>query len=221
MALTSDGGLELWDLRTTQRLLAWPIGHCLADFDSAGRLIIGHSKGIFRLPRQIEILTGSAPHVESTEKPSARRSLVRFGPPERLNGSIVPTSMALNASGATVVFEDGIGWALLPLGGNSASTRLPTKHDPRKSAVSNDNRYVAIANWESGGVGIWDGTSGAHLADLTVGPHGVVQFSPDGRLLAASPDGVTLWRTSDWQRINELARARNHADGFGNGVLAR
>ncbi len=35
-----------------------------------------------------------------------------------------------------------------------------------------------------------------------------MQFSPDGRLLAATPDGVTLWRTGDWQRVGEL-----HAHG--------
>ena len=33
-------------------------------------------------------------------------------------------------------------------------------------------------------------------------------FSPDGRLLAATPDGGTLWRTTDWQRVTQL-----HAEG--------
>ena len=56
--------------------------------------------------------------------------------------------------------------------------RLQTKDDPRKGAVSNDNQYVAIANWESGGASIWDARSGAHLVDLAVGKHGVVTIQP-------------------------------------------
>jgi WD40 repeat protein len=36
----------------------------------------------------------------------------------------------------------------------------------------------------------------------------VPQFSPDGGLLAVTPDGVTIWSTRDWRRINQL-----HAPG--------
>ncbi len=46
------------------------------------------------------------------------------------------------------------------------------------------------------------------MADLRIDRHGVIQFSPDGKVFAATPDGVTLWRTNDWQRIHQL-----HAQG--------
>jgi WD40 repeat protein len=132
---------------------------------------------------------------------------VRIGPPEKLTGSIVPNSLSTNPSGKSLVFEDSSGWAVLHTN-DSSLVHLQTKHDPRKSAVSPDNRYAVIANWEAGGAATWDAETGAHLADLNIGRCGVVEFSPDGHLLAATPDGVTLWRTGDWQRVRQL-----HAHG--------
>jgi WD40 repeat protein len=205
LALSSAGGLELWDLRTTQRLAVWPVGHCTADFDQSGRLIVACEAGVYRWPRHVENFPAAVPEIGAAS--SAVRTVVRLGPPEKLTGPIVQNSLSTNASGKSLVFEDASGWAVLHTG-DSALVRLQTRHDPRKGAVSPDNRYAAIANWNSGGAAAWDAASGAHLADLAVGRCGVVQFSPDGRLLAATPDGVTLWRTGDWQRIREL-----HAHG--------
>ena len=119
----------------------------------------------------------------------------------------MPTSLAMNAAGDMLVFQDEKSWALMHLDKNVAITRLQTNPDARKSAVSNDRRYVAIANW-AGGAAVWDGKSGTHLSELSLGSCGVMQFSPDGQVLAATPDGVTLWRTKNWQRIEQL-----HAHG--------
>ena len=124
-------------------------------------------------------------------------------------------SLSVDASGEMLVFQDRSGWSLKHLKDNSPIIRLQTQHDPRKSAVSDDSRYAAIANWQTGGATVWDGLSGAHLADLAVGRYGVVQFSPDGRLLATTPDGVTLWRTQDWQRIGQLHAQGTTPDGLG------
>jgi WD40 repeat protein len=87
--------------------------------------------------------------------------------------------------------------------------------DARLSAASNDNRYAAIANWEGGGASVWDAISGTHLADLAVGRHGVLKFSGDSRLLAATPDGVTLWRTSDWRCVGRLQAEGTTPTGLG------
>ena len=92
---------------------------------------------------------------------------------------------------------------------------LANERECAHSAVSTDNRYAAIANWQTGGAAVWDGKSGAHLADLAVGRTGVVQFSPDGRLLAVTPDGVTVWRTADWQRVGQLHAKGRTPDGLG------
>ncbi len=140
---------------------------------------------------------------------------MHFGSAERISGSIEPSSLAVNAKGETLVSQDTSGWFVLHPGKNSARIRLEPKPDPRKSAVSDDNRYAAIAAWERGGATVWDARSGAKLADLGVGLYGVLQFSPDGQFLAATPDGVTLWRTNDWRRTSQLHSQGTTPTGLG------
>ena len=204
LAASSEGGLEFWDVRTAQRLLSCPIGPCLADFDDAGRLVVGMNAGVFRFSRHIE-KSSAVPN----ETPTVARTLVRFDSPQQLAGPVEPGTFSMNARGETILLADSNGgWAILHPGHHTAAVRLQTDRDARKSAASDDNHYAAIANWNDGGAAVWDALSGAHLADLAVGRHGVLQFSGDGRLLAASPDGITLWRTSDWSCVGRL-----HAEG--------
>ncbi len=202
---SSVHGLELWDLRTTQRILARTIGPCLAEFDRTGNLILGCRAGIYRLPRRVETITdpGSDGAAEET-----RKTVVQYGPAEPLTGPMVPTSLAMSAGGETLAFQDEQGWALKHNSQDAEIVRLHTKKDPRKGDVSNDNRFVAVANWDQGGATVWDAHSGQQVADLAVGRCGVPHFSPDGRLLATTPDGVAVWRTSDWRCVHHL-----HAQG--------
>ncbi len=215
VACSSYHGLELWDLQTKRRLVAREIGPCVATFDNIGRLYVGCETGIYRLPRHVETVASSVADLDAARKLPDHRTVVRLGPPEQLVGPIVSVSPSVNTSGETIVFQDNHGWAVIRLSDNSAIIRLQTKEDARTSAVSNDNHYAAIANWYTGGVTAWDGLSGAHLADLAVGRYGVVQFSPDGCLLATTPNGVTLWRTKDWQRIGQLHAQGTTPDGLG------
>jgi WD40 repeat protein len=210
LAASSEGGLEFWDIRTAQRLLTCPIGPCVADFDDAGRLIVGTSAGIFRFSRRIET-SPAAPN----RTPRTARTLVRFHSPQQLAGQMVAATLSMNARGQTMVFSDSEGWAILHPSQNTATHRLQTAPDGRKSAASDDNRYAAIANWDAGGAAVWDALSGAHLADLPIGRHGILQFSRDGRLLAATPDGVTLWRTSDWRCVGRLNAEGTTPTGLG------
>jgi eukaryotic-like serine/threonine-protein kinase len=203
LAACSQAGLELWDIQTAQRLVTWPIGPCVADFDDGGRLIVGCSTGIFRFPRFTE--TSRAPQKSA---PAIAGTLVRFGPPQPLVGKIDATNLATNARGETMLVGYLDRWDVFHPGHAKALVHVPTTRDARLSAASDDNRYAAIANWEGGGASVWDAISGTHLADLAVGRHGVLKFSGDSRLLAATPDGVTLWRTSDWRCVGRL-----HAEG--------
>jgi WD40 repeat protein len=202
LAASSGLGVELWDLTTTRRLAVWQGGSCWADFCHEGHLFVACKGGIYRWPRSLErsaAISGTKP---------ASRTIVRFGPPEKLTEPVVPTSQAMNASAETILFEDARGWAVLHAKENGPPVRLQTELDPRNGAVSIDNRLVAIANWHHAGAAVWDAVSGRQLATLPLGHCGVLQFSPDGKLLAATPDGGTLWRTSDWQRVTQL-----HAEG--------
>ena len=161
LAVSSERGVELWDLATTQRLVAATLGRCMAEFDDAGRLIVGCTKGIYRWPRRVELAPTSLDESAGTSKPAGATSIVRFGPPERIGNGIEPASLSANARGESLLFRDSSGWAIAHLEGRGAKVRLQVKDDPRRSALSNDNRHAAIANWESGGVGIWDAASGA------------------------------------------------------------
>ena len=42
-------------------------------------------------------------------------------------------------------------------------------------------------------------------ADLAASAHDIARFTPDSRLLAATPDGVTVWRTSEGQQGRSLS----------------
>jgi WD40 repeat protein len=206
LAASSERGVELWDLQTQRRLSMWTPGMCSADFDAHGDLIIACSEGVFRWPRRAEASAAAG---------DVNHSTLRFGPPARLTDPVVATSVSVSDSGELLAFETAKGWAVLQPGKSPAPVSLQTTGDPRKSAVSGDNRYVAIGNWDNAGVGVWDALTGEHVSQLQTGPHAVVQFSPDGSLLAATPDGVTLWRTSDWQRTARLHAVGNTPTGLG------
>ena len=215
VAFSTHSGLELWDLHTTRRLLARKFGPCMAVFDRAGHLFVGSNTGAYRLPCHARKHADSDAPSGAAARSAEPRTVVTFGPPERLTGPIVALSLAVNASGESMVYQDDRGWAVVRMNENAAVSRLQTRDDPRVSAVSNDNRHVAIANWEAGGAAVWEVRSGSLLAELNIGRHGVVQFSPDGRLLAATPDGVTLWRTDDWHRISECRAQGSTPAGLG------
>jgi serine/threonine-protein kinase len=205
-------GLELWDLATTRRLLARKIGNSWAEFDRAGRLIVGCRAGVYRFPRRLDSIID--PEGDSGAGATSHKSLVRFGPAEPLAGPMVPPSLAINAVGDLLLFQDVFGWVVRHEG-QGDQLRLETMSDPRKGAVSEDRRFIALANWDGGGATVWDASSGNHVTDLAVGRYGVPHFSPDGRFLALTPDGVTLWSTSDWRCVHRLGARGTTPTGLG------
>jgi hypothetical protein len=181
----------------------------MAEFDGAGHLVVACAAGIYCWPRHDE-----EPPVEATAG-SSPGLLVRFGPPEKLASVRDPTTLSAGPIGSFIAFQDEVGWKSMRVDGSRESAALETRHDPRKSAVSGDGRHVAIAHWFAGGVGIWDAASGRPLVDLPAGPLGDLLFSPDGRLLALTPDGVRVWRTSDWRLAYELHARGATPNGLG------
>ncbi len=214
VAFSSEKGVELWDLVTTERLLAWPVGRCWAQFDRAGRLTLACEKGLFRLPCHREIVPAVNPPTARASMPQT--TVVRLGPPRLVSEQLVPESLAANETGETLMFQTADGWEVIPSNAtDGTAVHLQTRGDPRKGAVSNDNRYAATATWDQGGASIWDAHSGAHLVDLAMGKHAVAKFSPDSRWLAATPDGVTIWETARWQRVHQLGAYGTTPTGLG------
>ena len=215
VAFSGFAGLELWDLMTMRRLLALPMGHCMAFFDRHGALLVGCNAGVFRLPCHRDAPSVPEPNHGEAAQSADAPIVITYGPPERLTGPIASWTLSLNISGELLVFQDDKGWASMCLTKGDAATRLQTRGDPRISAASNDNRHAAIANWESGGAAVWEVGHESPIAQLPIGRHGVLQFSPDGRLLAATPDGVTVWSASDWKLVSSLHAQGSTPSGLG------
>jgi WD40 repeat protein len=212
-AFSSARGFELWDLETLQRLAQYESSVCSAEFDRDGRLIVGTRAGVFRLSRHVETIPVQS-RQSNIEGPSPARTIVRFASAERLTAPIEPTSLSMSTDGEIIAFMDEQGWAL-NCDGNSRTIRLKMTPDARRSSVSDDGRFAAVTNWDTGGATVWDAKSGNRLTHLTTGQFCIALFSPDGQLIATTPDGVSLWRTSDWRRIKPLHARGTTPTGLG------
>lgn len=195
LAISSDQGWELWDLRSTRRRYASPLGMCRVEFSDDGDLWVACDRGLFRLRR-------------SVIEPSGDEALqVHFGPPERLSDNFSPDLFFMNHSGRLWIERTPGAWQVVRAG-SGATALANSAPDLRMGDVSDDDRFLAIAGWHLGNARVWGSESGQLIANLPIGPHGIVAFSRDSKLLAATPDGVTIWRTSDWQQTTQL-----HAEG--------
>ena len=206
LVLSGSNGLELWDLPRLQRLTTQHGRLCAAVFDETGSLIVAWDSGIFRWPRHDSTRLSSAGH--------AATKVITFGPPQKLAAIGMPTSLASGTPLEHLVYEDGNQWHALSMASGERVDFLPPG-DPRISAISSDDRFAAIAGWNLGGVTIWDVARGQRVADLAAGKYGVVEFSPDGKWLATSPNGVQIWRTSDWKLTHELHAQGTTPNGLG------
>lgn len=209
LALGGDRGLEFWDLQRCQRLARIDGGLSMPQFDKQGNLIVASPAGIVRWPRR-ERSRAARGHL-----PAA--TIVAFGPPERLGSIAEPTSVATCILNDVLVHEDDDGWHATSLSDPEMRVALRPPGDPRKAALSGDDRIAAIAGWESGGASLWDVATGRHLKDLPIDRFGMVEFSPDGRWLATTPGGVQIWRTSDWTLAHSLHAQGTTPNGLGIG----
>src|SRR5262249_35755677 len=67
-------------------------------------------------------------------------------------------------------------------------------------ALSPDGRMAATGCLNGSLVRVWDAQSGAPLRDLPLGSSRVA-FSPDGRRLLTTSNGLELWSTDDWRPL--------------------
>ncbi|MFO0911594.1 MAG: serine/threonine-protein kinase [Pirellulales bacterium] len=211
LAVSRNRGLELWDLATFRRLGEMPCGSCMAEFDSAGDLVLACEAGIFLLPRNDQ---NSADDPSSNSPTSPR--IVRFGPPRQLHQQVDGTTLSSGRVNKAMAFRDAVGWAVLHRDGpQSRIVRLNADPDARRGAVSDDGKLVALANWNLGHTVVFDASTGLSVVDLTTNPHADVHFSPDGRWLATTSDGIRLWRTTDWKLERELHAVGILPNGLG------
>jgi eukaryotic-like serine/threonine-protein kinase len=205
LAVSTERGVELWDTLRYQRLNVMR-GTLSAQFDRQGNLILGRYSGLYRWPRHVRVQDGQ--ENEPTK-------VISFGPPERISGVATPTSLATGEPDNVLVFQDVDGWCAQWLTQGGTRTRLQPSGDPRKAALSFDERLAAIAGWEMPGASVWDISAGNRVADLPIGKFGMLEFSRDGRWLATTPGGVQLWRTADWTLAHEFLAQGTTPNGLG------
>ncbi len=201
LVVSGERSIEVWDLAKLERVSLRPSAHGVVQFDRRGDLIMAVDTMIYRWPRQDQVRAG--------------KKVVSFGPPVHISETADPYSLATCIPNERLLFETVGGWCTLPLTGDRKPVALRPPGDPRKAALTRDGQLAAIASWETGGATVWNANTGAQVATLATGRWGMVEFSPDGRWLASTPDGVKLWRSSDWSLAQELRAQGTTPHGLG------
>ena len=196
LAIGRTRGFDVWDLVTHRRVSHAGSPYSAPAFKPDGDLLVACRWGLCCWPRQS--LAGE----------------IRLGPPQILSEPLADTMLGLSSDGRVAAILARSGWQLVHLQANKRVVRVPWEKDARGAAVSPDGAWLSLANWHEAGVNIWDAASGQHVASLAAGITGRPLFSPDGRWLATTPDGVRLWRTGDWKPGSAL-----HAQGTTPGGL--
>jgi len=197
LAIGRGGGFDIWDLATHRRTSHAGCPSCGLAFHPDGDLLTACRWGLYRWPCR----------VAKTGDPRERVGY-RFGPPQSLSAPLGDGAISTSSDGNVVAVLARTGWQIHRLSDSNQVTRLPWQKDVRHVAVSPDGAWVSLANWHESGAGVWDAATGKRIVDLPAGGHGKPLFSPDGRWLALTPDGVRLWHVPDWKPGPEL-----HAHG--------
>jgi len=206
LAIGRSSGFDLWDLATRRRTSHSASPHCGAAFAPNGDLLIACRWGLYRWPRQV-----TARGDDRQQGPCG----YRFGPPEILSGTLRDVEISTSRDGHLVAVNARTGWQIHRLGDSNQVTRMPWKKDIRGISVSPDGDSVSFANWDDAGVEVWSTRNVRRIVDLQVGRHGIPLFSPDGRWLAATPDGVRLWNADDWKPGPKLHAHGDTPSGLG------
>ena len=210
LAIGRTGGFEVWDLATSRRVCHRGSHDCMPAFEPDGDLLMTCSAGLYRWPLYVSAATGGRLH---------QTDVRRFGPPESLSGPLADSILSTSRDGSLAVVRAQEGWQLISLDRQRRTVAVPCYRDVRGASISPNNAWLALTNWEEEGASIWDTLSGQQImelpAGLPAGRFGKPLFSPDGRWLATTPDGVRLWHAADWKPGPEF-----HARGMTLGGLA-
>jgi WD40 repeat protein len=203
LALSREAGSELWDLQSLEVVAQLAGNTYWTYFDRAGNLLTFCQSGLYSWQRHDE-----SSEDEPSRSGSAATTSVRFGPPHKLSGPLVPITGVADPAGELFLVCQQNQWKVIRRSEPDKPLRLAASPEARMSAVSSDQRYVAMANWNLSGTAIFDASDGHKVAELPTGLAGVPIFSPDSRWLATSPDGVRIWSVESWNAIADM-----HAQG--------
>jgi WD40 repeat protein len=190
LALGYREGFELWDLVTREKAAQVPLPGSMVHFSVQGDLTVVTQESAFRWRRSESSTPGTTLPTQASDSAS-------FAAAELLPGIASEFTPAQSKDGNVLLTGSPSRSSIQRLD-TRRSMQLPNSQDMRKLDVSSDGRWAALGAWGPNGARIFDTDDGKLIKHLQVGRMCLVRFSPDGRYLATSPNGVELWRTKDW-----------------------
>ena len=195
-AVSTDQGIEIYDHQLKSLVAEIPIGPMLFNriaFDSSERLWACKNEG----------------WLSWNTNPSG------ISPPDEILPSEGFFPVQVNHEGTWSLESDSAQIKLRSLVSPHKEIPLGPNKDVRNASFSYDGRMVATGEWNgTGGVKVWDTSTGKRIAELNVGRLCEVQFSPDGRFLITSPNGGEVWETTGWTRYHRLDSTKSSGTGF-------
>lgn len=209
LAVGSDSGISLFDLRTGQDIGYVPVGYALHPWfvPDTGDLLTYSEQGLSRWP----VTIGNSADAEISIQ-------ARIGPPEKLVcPSAFGTQISSDDSGQLIAAAAGAKAYILHRRDGRLLTLGPLL-DCRQVAVSHDGKLVVTSSRQEGSLVVWDADTGEEIRRVqSQAPADALDFSRDGRYLSfitKSPQVLDLktWQISEWD--NPLnARNTNLSDG--------
>jgi WD40 repeat protein len=202
LAVRTHDGFGLWDRHTGAPLAPVPIGP-LDDivFEPSGTLLTAGPAGVFRWAIRPDPDTAG---------------VLRLGPPRQL--PLPPTrgtQLACSRDGRAVAVAQCWGALVLRADRPDQPARLDPHRGAQTVALSRDGRWAATGSKDGAGVRVWDTRTGVSVKDLLPQESWVaVDFSPDGRWLAARGSGLRLWSVGTWQEGPSLGGIAGAAFAF-------
>jgi serine/threonine protein kinase/WD40 repeat protein len=183
LAVTQDSGVSFWDLPRRRQLAIASAGQTRSVlFESCNALLSGGTAGLLRWP--IEEIVGEA-------------GLLRIGPPTRLL-SFWGVAIGSSSGGGVITSPQQTGAVALDKHHPDRPIPLAPHADARYTAVSPDGQWAVTGSHWYTKVKIWAARTGKLVKELPIETGSSVGFSPDGKWLATTGGGLSLWEVGSW-----------------------
>ncbi len=186
LAVAMEDAVQFLDLHTGRELGELPLpALARLTFEPSGALLTNSPKGIQRWP---------------VKASAALPGELIIGPPESVSAVGSNGDLASAGDGRAIAFGGTAGAFVIEADRPDSLHQLEGHADPRYVAITRDGRWIATGSHNGTNVIVWDAATGEPLRKLPLGASRVA-FSPDGKWLATTGDGLSLWRTGDWDRV--------------------